>query len=65
MTVLLLGIVVLIFTASTHIQGDTLLSVSILAILGVGAVALFRRNIVRIVKLLPRGSRMRRIAIEL
>lgn len=64
-TILLLGIVVLAFAASAHIQAGTLLSVSILAILGVGAVALFRRNIVRIVKLLPRGSRMRRISIEL
>jgi len=64
-TILLLGIVVLAFAASAHIQAGTLLSISILAILGVGAVALFRRNIVRIVRLLPRGSRMRRISIEL
>jgi hypothetical protein len=64
-TILLLGAVVLVFASSAHINVGTILSISILAILGVGAVALFRRNIVFIVKLLPRGSRIRRILIEL
>ncbi len=63
--ILLLSMVVLVFAASAHIQVRTLFSVSILAILGVGAVVLFQRNIVRIVKLIPRGSRMRRISIEI
>lgn len=63
--VLLLAAIVAVFVTGEYIQTSTLLSVTILVVMGAGAVALFRLYIVRIVKLFPKGSRLRRISIEL
>lgn len=63
--VLSLATAILTFVAAELIQVGTLLSVSILTLMCVGAVALFCRHVVRVVKLFPRGSRLRRISIEL
>ena len=62
---LLLGIVVVVFTASQMIQTSLLFSVAILVLLGATAFTIFRLYIVRIIKLLPRKSRLRRISIEM
>jgi uncharacterized protein (TIRG00374 family) len=63
--ILLLGAIVVVFAAGEFIQTSALLSVIVLVAMGIGVVALFHLYIVRIVKLLPRGSRLRRISIEL
>lgn len=63
--VVLLGAIVVAFAASEFIQAGVLVSVTVLVIAGIGAAALFRVYIVRIVKLLPKGSRLRRVSIEL
>lgn len=62
---LLLGAVVMAFAAGELIQTGVLVPVAVLVVLGIATVVLFRLYIVRIVKLLPKGSRLRRISIEL
>jgi uncharacterized protein (TIRG00374 family) len=62
---LLLGVVVVVFTAGELIQSSVLLPVAVLVCVCVATVILFRLYIVRIVKLLPKRGRLRRISIEL
>ena len=63
--ILLLATTILTFAAVDLIQVGTLLSVSVVALMGIMAVVLFRRHAVRVVKIFPRGSRLRRVSIEL
>jgi uncharacterized protein (TIRG00374 family) len=62
---LLLSAVVVAFAAGELIQTSVLFPLAVLVVMGVAALVLFRLYIVRIVKLLPKGSRLRRISIEL
>lgn len=62
---LMLGAVVAAFAAGELIQTSVLVPLGFLVVIGVAALFLFRLYIVRIVKLLPKGSRLRRIFIEL
>ena len=62
---LLLVTTVLVFATAELIQVGTLLSISVLVLVGGVTVVLFRRHVVKIVKLFPKGSRLRRIFIEL
>lgn len=62
---LLMVATVLVFATAELIQVGTLLSISALVLAGGVTVVLFRRHVVRIVKLFPKGSRLRRIFIEL
>lgn len=61
---LLFVAVVLVFATAGLVQVSALLSVSALVLVGVVAVILFRRYVIQIVKLFPKGSRLRRIFIE-
>lgn len=62
---LVLGIFVVSLTVGKLVQASILVPVTVLVVVGVTAFILFRLYIVRIVKLLPKGSRLRRISIEL
>ena len=63
--ILLLGAAALAFAAGEFISVTALISVGTFVLAAFGVVILFRRYVVRIVKLLPRGSRLRRVSIEL
>jgi uncharacterized membrane protein YbhN (UPF0104 family) len=63
--VLLLTAAVVVFAAGEFVQRSTLYSVTLLVGIGVAAVVTFRIYIVRVLRLFPRGSRLRRISIEL
>lgn len=63
--VLMLGLIVMAFVTSELIQTSALFPVIALIVLGMVAYILFRLHIVRIVKILPKKSRLRRISIEL
>jgi uncharacterized protein (TIRG00374 family) len=65
LVLLVLGFIVAALTVGELVQASVLLPVIVLAVLGVTAFILFRLHIVRIVKLFPKGSRLRRISIEL
>ena len=56
---------VLGLTAAQLIQLGTLISLCVLTLVALLAIFLFQRYVVQIVKLLPKGSRLRRISIEL
>jgi uncharacterized membrane protein YbhN (UPF0104 family) len=62
---LLLGAIVAVFAADKFSQTGLLLPLAILAVTAVGVIAICRANIVRIVKIFPKGSQLRRISIEL
>lgn len=62
---LLLGVAVAVFTAGELVQVNVLLPVAALVCLGGAGLVLFRLYSVRIVKLLPKRSRLRRVFIEL
>jgi hypothetical protein len=62
---LLLGAVVMAFAAGALIQTSVLFPLAVLVSMGTVVLVLLRLHIVRIVKWLPRGGRLRRIAIEL
>lgn len=62
---LLLGAIVAAFAAGELIQISVLLPLAALVAVGGIAFVLFRLYIVQIVKLLPKGSRLRRVFIEL
>ncbi len=62
---LLLGTMVAAFAASALIQTSILFPITLLVAMGAGIFFVFRLYILRIVKLLPQGSRLRRISIEL
>ena len=63
--ILLFGSMVLAFAAGGIIQASTLISAGVVTLIAVGIVILFRRNVVRVVRFFPRGSRLRRISIAL
>lgn len=63
--VVLLGAIVVAFTASEFIKISALVSVTVFVLVSIGAVALFRLYIVRIIRMAPKGNRLRRILIEL
>lgn len=65
LNILLLAAIVVTFAAGEIIQTSVLFPATVLVVLGVGAVALFRLYVVRIVRLFPKGSRLRKIFIEL
>ncbi len=62
---LLLGLVVVAFAARQLIQASMLLPLVFLVLMGASGIVLFRLKIVWFVKLLPKGGRLRRTAIEL
>lgn len=63
--VLFLAGIVMLVTTGEYVQASTLRAVSILVAVSAATIALFHLYIVRIVKLLPKRSRLRRISIEL
>lgn len=63
--ILLLSAAALAMTAGEFIKVAAVVSVGVFVFAAVVGVALFRRYIVHIVKLLPRGSRLRRASIDL
>ena len=63
--ILVLGSAIVLFAAGEAIQVSAMLSIFAIVLLAAGVVVLFRRNVVRIVKLFPRGSRLRRASIDL
>ena len=63
--ILLLGAVTFGFASGDYIQVTTLAFIGVFVFAAAGSVVIFRRHIVRIVKLLPRGGRLRRVSIEL
>ena len=61
---LLLGGIVLAFAAGKIIQINVLLPITVFGVAAIFAFILFRIYIVRIVRMLPKGSRLRRLSIE-
>ena len=64
-SLLLLGGIVVAFAAGKLIQINVLLPITIFVVAAVCAIILFRVYIVRIVRMLPKRSRLRRLFIEL
>lgn len=62
---LLLALLVAGFAARDLLPSSIFLSIAILLAGAVAGVAVFRRNIIGIVRLLPKGGRLRRVSIEL
>lgn len=62
---LLLGAVVITLAAGPFVSASMLVSVAILAALSIAVIALTRKHIVTLAKLLPKGGRLRRTYIEL
>ena len=56
---------IVIFSAGDTIRGTLLLVVGTMTVVGISGITLARRNIVRIVKILPKNGLTRRIAIDL
>lgn len=62
---LLLALTVAGFAARDLLPPSVFLSIAILLAAAVAAVTAFRRNIIGIIRLLPKGGRLRRVSIEL
>ncbi len=63
--ILLLGTTALVFAAGEFIQASALLSICVLVSISIAVILIFRSHVVNVIRLFPRGSRLRRISIEL
>lgn len=62
---LLLGAIVVTLAASSFVRASVLGLVTVVAVLAIAVIALSRKYMVALVRLLPKGGRLRRIYIEL
>lgn len=62
---LLLGAIIAIFAASSFVRANVLTPLVVIAALAIALIALSRKHMVTLFRLLPKGGRVRRIYIEL